>query len=81
MVVFKNSINLVSQTKYLTYTNLPTFSLMVLPKKPRKLLAYSCCVETKGHTCLSKPVGKSSKSTKSEVFLKEVFNKFEDIGT
>ena len=54
---------------------------MVLPKKPRKLLAYSCCVETKGHTCLSKPVGKSSKSTKSEVFLKEVFNKFEDIGT
>ena len=29
---------------------------------------------------LSKSVGKSSKSTKREVFLKEVFNKFEDIG-
>ena len=34
----------------------------------------------KGHTYLRKPVGKSSKSTKSEVFLKEFFNKFEDIG-
>ena len=34
---------------------------------------------TKGHVYLSKPVGKSSKSTKSEVFLQEFFNKFEDI--
>ena len=34
----------------------------------------------KGHTYLSKPVGKISKSTESEVFLKEFFNKFEDIG-
>ena len=33
----------------------------------------------KGHTYLRKPVGKSSKSTKSEVFLKEFLNKFEDI--
>ena len=29
---------------------------------------------------LSKPVGKSSKSTKGDAFLKEVFNKFENIG-
>ena len=35
---------------------------------------------TKGHTNLSKPFGKSSKSTESGVFLKEVFNKYEDIG-
>ena len=35
---------------------------------------------TKGHTYLNKPVCKSSKSKKSEVFFKEFFNKFEDIG-
>ena len=35
---------------------------------------------TKGHTYFVKAVGKSSKSTKSEVFLKEFFDKFEDIG-
>ena len=35
---------------------------------------------TKRHTYLSTPVGKSSKSIKSEVFLKKFFNKFEDIG-
>ena len=52
----------------------------VLPKNPEKLLTHSCCVVTKGHTYFAKPVGKSSKSTKSEVFLKEFFNKFEDIG-
>ena len=34
---------------------------------------------TKGHTYLSIPVGKSSKSIKSEVFLEEFLNKFEDI--
>ena len=53
---------------------------MFLSKKTRTLLAYSCCVVTKGHTYLSKPVGKSSKSTKSKVFLGEFFNKIEDIG-
>ena len=36
---------------------------------------------TKSHTYLSNPVSESSKSTKSEVFLKEFFNKFEDICT
>ena len=45
-----------------------------------KLLTHSCYVVTKGHTYLSKPVGKRSKSTKSEVFLKDFFNKFDDIG-
>ena len=39
------------------------------------------CGVTKGHTYLCKPVSESSKSTKSEVFLKEFFNKFEDICT
>ena len=78
MVVF-NSINLGSY-KHLTYTNLPTFSLMFLQKNPEKLLTHSCCAVTKGHTYLGKPVGKSSKSTKSEFFLKEFFNKCEDIG-
>ena len=48
--------------------------------KPRKLLTHSCCVVTKGHTYLSKPAGKCSKSTETEVFLKEFFHKFEDIG-
>ena len=32
------------------------------------------------YTYLSKPVGKRTKSTKSEIFLKDFFNKFEDIG-
>ena len=71
---------MVSWTKYLTYTNLPTLSLMFFQIKPRKLLTHSCCVVTKGHTYLSKSVGKCSKSTKSEVFLKEFFHRFEDIG-
>ena len=53
---------------------------MFFQKKPGKLLTHSCGVVTKGHTYLSKPVGKSSKSTKSKVFLKEFFNEFEDIG-
>ena len=35
---------------------------------------------TKGHTYFVKAVGKSSKSTKGEVFLKEFFNKSEDVG-
>ena len=30
-----------------------------------------------GHTHLNKPVSKSSKSTKSEIFLQEFFNKFD----
>ena len=37
------------------------------------------CVVTKGHTYLNKPVDKRSKSTKSEVFLKNFFSKFKDI--
>ena len=37
-------------------------------------------METKGHTYFKKPVSKSSKSAKSEVFLKDYFSKFEDIG-
>ena len=45
-----------------------------------KLLIHSGYVITKGHTYLSKPAGKRSKSTKSEVFLKDFFNKFDDIG-
>ena len=52
---------------------------MFFEKKPGKLLTHSCCVATKGHIYLSKPAGESSKSTKSEVFLKELFNKFENI--
>ena len=32
------------------------------------------------YTYLSKPVGKRTKSTKSEIFLKDFFNKFEDNG-
>ena len=71
---------MVSRTKYLTYTNLPTFSLMFFQIKPRKLLTHSCCVVTKGHTYLSKPHGKCSKSTKSEVLFKEFFHRLEDIG-
>ena len=53
-------------------------TMIVLAIKTR-LLTHSCCVVTKGHTYLSKPVGKRSKSTKSEVFL-NFLNKFEDIG-
>ena len=56
---------------YLMYGPSPTFSLMFLRKK-QKNINPPCCVETKGHTYLGKPAGKSSKSTKSEVFLKEV---------
>ena len=32
------------------------------------------------YTYLSKPVGKRTKSTKSEIFLNDFCNKFEDIG-
>ena len=46
--------------------------------KNMKLLTHSCYVVTKGHTYFSKPVGNRSTSTKSEVFPKNVFNKFED---
>ena len=53
--------------------------MKVLSKNPRKLLAYSCCVVAKGHTYVSKDEEKSSKSTKSEVFLREFLNKIEDI--
>ena len=53
---------------------------MFFQVKPRELLTHSYCVVTKGHTYLSKSVGKGSKSTKSEVFLKEFFHRFEDIG-
>ena len=52
---------------------------MFFQKQPGKLLTHSCCVVTKGHI-KQKHVGKSSKSTKSEVFLKEFFNKLLDIG-
>ena len=52
---------------------------MFFQKNPGKLFTHSCCVVTKCHTYLSKAVGKSSKSTKSDVFLKEFFNKFECI--
>ena len=45
-----------------------------------KSLTHSCCVVTKGHTYSNKPVGKSSESTKSEVFVEDFFNKFDDIG-
>ena len=47
--------------------------------KPRKLLTHPCYVVIKSHTYLRKPAGKCSKNTKSEVFLKEFFHKFEDI--
>ena len=32
-----------------------------------------CCLVIKGHTYLNKPVGKSSKNTKSEVFFKDFY--------
>ena len=43
---------------------------MFFQKKPRKLLTHLCCVVIKGYTYLGKPVGKSSKSTTNEVFLR-----------
>ena len=38
------------------------------------------CGNKRSYTYLSKPVGKRSESTKSEVFLKDFLNKFHDIG-
>ena len=54
------------------------FFIKVLAKKPEKY--QSTHAVWKGHAYWRKPLGKSSNSAKSEVFLKEVFNIFEDIG-
>ena len=52
---------------------------MFLPKKSQKIISLFM-LYGKGHKFLSKPAGKSSKSTKSEIFLRDFFNKIEDIG-
>ena len=54
---------------------------MFFKENPGKLLTYSYCLVTKGHIYVSKPVSESLKSTKSDVFLKNFFNKFENICT
>ena len=79
LVAFKNSMNLCLKLNPNLY-QLTYYFINALPKNAGKWLTHLCCVVTKGHTYFVKAVGKSSKSPKGEVFLKEFFNKFEDIG-
>ena len=48
--------------------------------KPRKLLTHSCCVVTKGHHAYLANLPVNAQKAQKEVFLKEFFHKFDNIG-